>query len=220
MNDATPQAQTPDFYIESQPGAPFRAELNTIIAALISSSAGSEEPKNLQAGMLWQDTSATPWTLYRRNADNTGWLKPSKGDVELGSVLNAKSDEITEDDTNKLATARAVKRVNDRMDNLANRSEIASLYAASNGEIVRTYGEQGAACQRVGTGNYTITLPNNWQRTEVFANGNPTGGRQACCIEYPSELASNQIRVRGYFFRSSSAGDTDINFTLNIVRGG
>jgi len=117
----SPAAQAPDFYIENQPGAPFRAELNTIIAALVSSNAGSSEPDNPQAGMLWLDTSATPWTLYRRNADNTAWIqqydaanKPTKGDVGLGSVPNyPATDSITDGSSSKFATAKAVKTLND-----------------------------------------------------------------------------------------------------------
>ena len=121
MSDTTPSAQAPDFYIENQPGAPFRAELNTIIAALVSSNAGSEEPENPQAGMFWLDTSETPWTLYRRNADNTGWLqhydaqnKPTKGDVGLSNVLNyAATDSVTDGAENKFATAKATRTLND-----------------------------------------------------------------------------------------------------------
>ena len=74
-NDIQPAQELPDFYIENQPGAPFRAALNEIIVALVSSNAGPTEPENPQAGWLWLDTSDTPWTLFRRNADNTAWIK-------------------------------------------------------------------------------------------------------------------------------------------------
>ena len=119
-NDIQPAEQVPDFYLENQPGAPFRAELNTIIAALVSSNAGTTEPENPQAGWLWLDTSATPWTLFRRNADNTAWIKqydtqnkPSKSEIGLGNVPNfTATSAITDDSDSKFATAKAISTLN------------------------------------------------------------------------------------------------------------
>ena len=115
-------ARAPDFYIDNQAGAPFRAELNGIIAALVSLNAGTSEPPSPQAGMHWLDTSSTPWTLYRRNHNNTAWVKqydasnrPGKADVGLGNVPNyPATSSITDGSGSRLATAAATKKLNDR----------------------------------------------------------------------------------------------------------
>ena len=143
MNEVDPGAQVPDFYIENQPGAPFRSELNTIIAALVSSNAGTEEPANPQAGMFWLDTSKSPWTLYRRNSDNTGWLqhydaqnKPSKADVGLGNVPNySATGSLTDGAENKFSTAQATKALNDnkleKNDTATDSSKLGGVVAGS-----------------------------------------------------------------------------------------
>lgn len=151
-NDIEPAQQLPDFYIENQPGAPFRAELNTIIAALVSSNAGSTEPENPQEGWLWLDTSATPWTLYRRNADNTAWVKqydaqnrPTKSEVGLGNVPNyGATSSITDEAENKFATAKAVSTLNN------NKLEKTSTAADSD-----KLGNVAAASYALQTGNYS-----------------------------------------------------------------
>ena len=151
-NDIQPAAQAPDFYIENQPGAPFRAELNTIIAALVSSNAGPTEPENPQEGWLWLDTSETPWTLYRRNADNTAWIKsydaqnrPTKSEVGLGNVPNyTATSSITDDADNKFATAKAVSTLNN------NKLEKSGIAADS-----AKLGDVAAASYALQTGNYS-----------------------------------------------------------------
>ena len=151
-NEPAPTAQAPDFYIENQPGAPFRAELNSIIAALVSSNAGSSEPDNPQAGMLWLDTSKTPWTLYRRNADNTAWLKhydaqnkPTKGDVGLGNVPNySATSSLTDNADNKLSTASAAYALNN--------SKLEKTATAANAAKL---GNVGASSYALQTGNYS-----------------------------------------------------------------
>ena len=115
-------AVSKDFYIDNQPGAPFRSELNTILAALVTANAGSLEPPNLSAGMMWLDTSASPWKLKRRNEQNTGWViqydtsnKPTKVDVGLGNVPNySATDSLTDGSTSKFALASASKNLDSK----------------------------------------------------------------------------------------------------------
>ncbi|MCW7552122.1 tail fiber protein [Endozoicomonas gorgoniicola] len=151
-DDIKPAQQLPDFYLDNQPGAPFRAELNTIIAALVSSNAGATEPKNPQAGWLWLNTSKKPWVLYRRNADNTAWIKqydaqnrPTKNDVKLGRVPNfAATSSITDQSASKFATAKAVSTLNN------NKLEKTGIAADS-----ARLGKVPAASYALQTGNYS-----------------------------------------------------------------
>ncbi len=141
---------TNDYYIENQPGAPFRADLNTIIAALATSNAGSSEPPNPQPGLFWMDSSSSPWKMKRRNSANTGWVllydssnKPSKSDVGLGNVPNYyATSSLTDGSTSKFSTARAAKDLEDKkLDKTAVAADssklggkAASSYALNNGD--------------------------------------------------------------------------------------
>lgn len=115
-------AVSKDFYIDNQPGAPFRSELNTILAALVTANAGSDEPPNPSAGMMWLDTSASPWKLKRRNEQNSGWVihydtsnKPTKADVGLNNVPNySATASLTDGSTSKFALAKASKDLEDK----------------------------------------------------------------------------------------------------------
>ena len=151
-NDIQPTDQTSGFVIENQPGAPFRAHLNEIIAALVSSNAGPTEPENPQEGWLWLDTSSVPWTLFRRNADNTAWIKqydtqnkPTKSEVGLGNVPNySATSSVTDDSENKFATAKAVHTLNN------NKLEKTGI-AANSAKL----GNVPAASYALQTGNYS-----------------------------------------------------------------
>ena len=133
-------AVSKDFYIDNQPGAPFRSELNTILAALVTANAGSSEPPNLSAGMMWLDTSASPWKLKRRNEQNTGWViqydtsnKPTKADVGLGNVPNySATDSLTDGSTSKFALASASKNLDSKkLDKTAVAADSAKLGGVS-----------------------------------------------------------------------------------------
>ena len=107
-----------DYYLNNQPGAPFRAELNEILAAIRSSNASSKMPK-AGAGFLWLDTRSN--TLYIRNASGRIWTKiyttdkkPTKSEIGLSNVPNYRAtSSITEGGWDKFATAEAVKILND-----------------------------------------------------------------------------------------------------------
>ena len=66
-------AQATDYSIANQSGANFRAELNTILAAIVSHNSGSSEP----SGTKYATLGLTPARrLYKvRNAANDGWIR-------------------------------------------------------------------------------------------------------------------------------------------------
>ena len=98
-------AQATDYSLANQSGANFRAELNTILSAIVSHNSGSSEPSGtMYAYMPWFDTSTTPPTYKVRNAANDGWITVAEvttnfglaslsGSTFTGDItLNAQSD--------------------------------------------------------------------------------------------------------------------------------
>ena len=77
--------QATDYNIANQSGANFRAELNTILAAVVSQNSGSTAPTTTYAYQLWIDTSASPNPLLKiRNGANSGFI--TIGDVTLTNL--------------------------------------------------------------------------------------------------------------------------------------
>jgi len=61
-----------DYVLGNQSGAAFRAELNTILAAITSNNSSSSEPSAKFAFMWWVDTNNG--LLKQRNAANNAWI--------------------------------------------------------------------------------------------------------------------------------------------------
>lgn len=62
-----------DYVLANQPRTSFRAELNLIIAALVSQAASPTPPTTTFPGQIWADTSGASLVLRVRNAGNTAW---------------------------------------------------------------------------------------------------------------------------------------------------
>ena len=78
-------AQATDYNLANQSGANFRAELNTILAAIVSQNSGSTAPTTTYAYQLWIDTSASPNPLLKlRNGANSAWI--TIGDVTVANL--------------------------------------------------------------------------------------------------------------------------------------
>ena len=63
---------TADYLLGNQSGAAFRAELNNILAAVVSNNSSATEPVSKFAYMWWADT--TTGLLKIRNAGDTAWV--------------------------------------------------------------------------------------------------------------------------------------------------
>ena len=79
-------AQATDYSLANQSGANFRAELNSILAAVQTLNSGSTAPSSTAAHMLFLDTSTTPATLKIRNAANDGFITLGTASSNLGLV--------------------------------------------------------------------------------------------------------------------------------------
>lgn len=78
-------AQASDYNLANQSGANFRAELNTILAAVVSQNSGSTAPTTTYAYQLWIDTAASPNPLLKlRNGANSAWI--TIGDVTVANL--------------------------------------------------------------------------------------------------------------------------------------
>lgn len=78
-------AQATDYNLANQSGANFRAELNTILAAIVSQNSGSTAPTTTYAYQPWIDTAASPNPLLKlRNGANSGWI--TIGDVTVANL--------------------------------------------------------------------------------------------------------------------------------------
>lgn len=62
-----------DYDLANAAGAAFRADLNNVLAAIVSLNAGSAAPSVTFAHMPWMDT--TNAKLKKRNAANTAWIE-------------------------------------------------------------------------------------------------------------------------------------------------
>lgn len=77
-------AQATDYSIANQSGANFRAELNQILAAVVSQNSGSTAPSTTYAHQWWIDTGVSPALLKIRNAANSAWI--TVGDVTAANL--------------------------------------------------------------------------------------------------------------------------------------
>ena len=77
-------SQATDYVLANQSGANFRAELNTILAAVVSQNSGATAPTTTYAYQTWIDTGVSPALLKLRNGANSAWL--TIGDVTVANL--------------------------------------------------------------------------------------------------------------------------------------
>jgi hypothetical protein len=66
-------AQAPSFVIQNDNGAAVRAQINQVLAALVTTHSGGTVPTATAPGMLWLDTSTSPPTLRVRDASDSAF---------------------------------------------------------------------------------------------------------------------------------------------------
>lgn len=64
-------AQAPGFVIQNDNGAAVRAQVNQVLAAVVSTHSGGTVPAATAPGMLWLDTGTSPPTLRVRDASES-----------------------------------------------------------------------------------------------------------------------------------------------------
>jgi len=104
----------------------FQAEINAHINTIVDPTQEGTSPKHLtdSQAKVWQDHSSnadmhvtaaqkTTWNAHAENTSNPHSV--TKAQVGLGNLPNAKSDSITLDSSDTLATSKAVKAENDAL---------------------------------------------------------------------------------------------------------
>lgn len=64
-----------DYNLANASGSSFRADLNNVLAAIVSINSGSSSPPTTFAGQIWENTTTTPSTYNLRNAANSAWVE-------------------------------------------------------------------------------------------------------------------------------------------------
>ena len=61
-----------DYVIANQGFPAFRADLNSVLQAVVSNNSSASEPTTKYAYQMWYETDTNKW--YMRNADNDAWI--------------------------------------------------------------------------------------------------------------------------------------------------
>jgi hypothetical protein len=61
-----------DYVIDNQGFPAFRADLNSVLQAVVSNNSSASEPSTKYAYQMWYETDTNNW--YMRNADNDAWI--------------------------------------------------------------------------------------------------------------------------------------------------
>ena len=61
-----------DYVIANQGFPAFRADLNSVLQAVVSNNSSASEPSTKYAYQMWYETDTNNW--YMRNADNDAWI--------------------------------------------------------------------------------------------------------------------------------------------------
>jgi len=106
-----------DYDIANASGATVRADLNGVLAAIISQNAGATEPAVKYPFMVWPDTTANQ--LKIRNGNNSGWVVFGTLDIANLGLATLASPTLTgipkaptpdsDDDTTQIATTAMVQ---------------------------------------------------------------------------------------------------------------
>jgi hypothetical protein len=140
-----------DMVVDNAPGVAVRADINSALAALFSTSSGPTEPSVKVAGMLWYDTSAAPVvTLKIRDTANAAWVTvptsggavvylPTSGGTMTGSLLLTPAASPAANEAIPLSTVNALDQMSEQ-DNLI-----------VNGDMTISQKNQGALITGTGT---------------------------------------------------------------------
>lgn len=104
-----------DYVIDDQNGLQFLADLNAVIAAIVSSNSGATAPASTFAHQWWADTTAG--ILKRRNAANSAWINVMSlaTGLIIGTDVQAYDADAAKTDVGQIWTQ--VQRTNELTDN-------------------------------------------------------------------------------------------------------
>ncbi|QDV34892.1 hypothetical protein [Tautonia plasticadhaerens] len=200
-----------DMILANADGATFRADLNSALAALATTSKGSTRPSTISAGQLWLDDnspSSSRWTLY---------LYDGSDDIALGefdtsaNVFYATAPTASADtNTTQVATTAFVlgqAASQNELEAASSTTKLASPgrmkyhpgvakawinFTPSNPPVIQR-SHNVASISRTGAGDYNITLTEGTSDTAcaVFASSDTFG-----LVAVPTQTSTTVFRVR------------------------
>ncbi len=96
-----------DYVLADNPGAAFRADLNSALQAIVTNNSAATEPATTFSNMWWYDTSTG--LLKRRNNANDAWISVGLEAADTDGTFAANSD-------SKVPTQKAAKTYVDTLD--------------------------------------------------------------------------------------------------------
>ena len=115
------QASQHDYVLDDQPGAAFRADLNSALNAIVTNNSGASEPLTLYPNMWWYDSSTG--LLKHRNNANDAWITLGLDAADTDGTFSANSD-------SKVPTQKAAKTYVD--------GQVSTLNTSIAGKISKT----------------------------------------------------------------------------------
>lgn len=202
-----------DMVIADQPGASFLADLNSMIAALVTNSSGATEPATTYAYQLWADSTAG--LLKQRNAANDGWVTvwnlttgaPGSG-VAAGPIT---ASGLTQ------ATARLLGRTTAGTGAIEEISVGAGLSMDSGSiDLARPFTAGTAVATTSGTAIDFTGIPAWVKRITVMFNGVSTNGTSAVRVRIGPVAGVESSGYLGSSGVTLSASAAAINFTAGF----
>lgn len=212
---------THDYVIDNQSASAFRADLNSVLMALVSQNASATAPSVTYANMIWYDTANNQ--LKKRNEANSAWVTLGTIDEGAGTftptgqpATQTQADWNTGTSTTESTITPA--KLDDKIENKLNVSGAAPMYACRawvnfNGlgtVAIRASGNVSSITDN-GTGNYTVNFTTALPDTNYAAavNGGASGGPVSRTPFVQSKTTTSCL-VTTTIISSGNATDLDI----------
>lgn len=203
---------THDYVIDNQSAPALRADLNSVLQAIVSTNAATTAPAVTYANMLWYDT--TDNQLKKRNEANSGWIVVGTFDEGTGTftpsgqpATQVQADWNTGTSTTESTITPA--KLDDKIENKLNVTGAAPMYACRawvnfNGTgtvAIRASGNVSSVTDN-GVGDYTINFAVALEDTNYAWTGSGNTG---------SATVNRRLTVQ------SRSGDTKTTSALEIT---
>jgi hypothetical protein len=146
-----------DFDIANQAGAAFRADINSVLAAIVSNNSGASAPSTTFAYQLWADT--TTGLLKIRNAANSAW-------VTMGTLATAYLGLALESAVAKMGKQTAWIPAGAMMARTTSGAGTGSVETTTNKKMVKTLDFDQSTDEFA---QFDIRMPKSWDEGTVTA---------------------------------------------------
>ena len=139
---------THDYVIDNSTGANVRADINSVLQAILTNNSNSSSPGTTAAYMLWADTSAS--IMKMRNSSDNAWINlfTLAGGIDVDAASN-----FNEDVTFTGASANVTF---DKSSNELLFADNAKASFGNNGDLVIRHNGTHSIIEDVGTGNLQL----------------------------------------------------------------